>query len=287
LGFPSFSSPSPDIKALEDDLSAELFQEKGPPLAGWVSLDGGRVHLSPRFLEEARERGWDTLEGVCRPPQGEVVRSTPFRITSLEEGYFRKVHLRGWKGAGLRDRIRLGASTFLSPARVEVYWGERLGRLRIPTPVPVLLAEEGPRKGRSALVTRAVPGGRPLDGLAEPPPPPVLSEAARLVALLHSNGLVHRDLYLNHLVLDEGGELWLADLQRLLEPKFFFERWRVKDLAALLHSAPSWAGPGKRLRFLLEYGRKSGIPGREVLRELASRVLKKERRMASHSPKWD
>ena len=243
--------------------------------------------MSPRFLEEAGKRGWDSLEGVCGPPAGEVVRSTPFRRTSKEGDYFRKVHLRGWKGAGFRDKLRLRSRVFLSPARVEIYWGERLGRILVPSPVPVLLAEEGPRRGRSALVTRAVQGGLPLDRIEEAPPGKVVTAAARLTARIHREGLVHRDLYLNHLLLDPQGGIWLADLQRMMEPKAFFERWRVKDLAALLHSAPPWAGPTTKLRFLLRYARALGLRDREAVRRLAGKVLGKERKMAAHKPKWD
>ncbi len=262
-----------------------LFQPKGPPLPGWLSLDGGRVFASPRFLEEAKKRGWDSLRGVCAPPSGKVVRSTPFRFASLEEGCFRKVHLGGWKGAGLRDRLRLASRPFLSPARTEIYWSEILGEAGIPVPAPLLLAEEGPREGRSALVTRAVPGGIPLDRLEGSPPGKVAWAAARLVARLHAKGLVHRDLYLNHFLLDRGGELWLADLQRMMAPRAFFERWRVKDLAALLLSAPPWVSARMKLRFLLVYSRFLGMEKGRV-RPLARKVSKKEKRMASHEPRW-
>ncbi|GEM_PF-5155161 len=263
-----------------------LFQTQGPPLPGWISLDEGRVFISPRFLEEARRRGWDSLEGVCGPPAGERVRSTPFRVTTREGGVFRKVHHKGWKGAGFRDRLRLRASPFLSPPRTEIYWSDRLGSLGILTPVPLLLAEEGPREGRSALVTRAVEDALPLDRIQEPPPPGLIDGAARLVAELHREGLVHRDLYLNHLLRDAQGEIWLADLQRMMEPRTFFERWRVKDLAALLHSAPTQAGGTPALRFFLSYARRLGLE-RKALRPLLRKITKKEKKMRSHKPRWD
>ncbi len=266
-------------------MRALLFQPKGPPLPGWISLDEGRVFASPRFLEEAKRRGWDSLEGVCGPPAGEVVRSTPFRVTAREGGVFRKVHLAGWKGAGFRDRLRLRAAPFLSPARTEIYWSDRLAGLGVLTPIPLLLAEEGPRDGRSALVTRGVEGGISLDRIQGPPPPEAAAKAARLTAVLHREGLVHRDLYLNHLLLDPQGEIWLADLQRMMEPRAFFERWRVKDLAALLHSAPAWALGITAFRFFLAYARCLGLE-RKALRPLIRKVVKKEKRIRSHRPRW-
>ncbi len=263
-----------------------LFQAKGPPLPGWVSLDQGRVFVSPRFLEEARRRGWDSLQGVCGPPRGETVRSTPFRVPTREGGVFRKVHHKGWKGAGFRDRLRLRAHPFLSPARTEIYWSDRLAGLGILTPVPLLLAEEGPKDGRSALVTRAVEGGLPLDRIQESPSPGLTAAAALLVAELHREGLVHRDLYLNHLLRDAQGEIWLADLQRMMKPRAFFERWRVKDLAALLHSAPPRARGIPALRFFLSYARRLGLE-RKALRPLLRKITKKEKKMRSHKPRWD
>jgi len=259
---------------------------RGTPLPQWTVLDAGRLYASPSLARPP----WSAAAQLCAPAGGETVRATPFRRTSREAcgtaTFFRKVHFHGFAGAGLRDRLRLLLASPGSPARLELAWNRALAGLGLKVPEPVLLAEEGGRRGASALVTRAVPGGVPLHrmegrrlgGLAGP--------VAALVAALHGQGLFHRDLYLDHLHLDGTGGLWLADLQRLIRPRLARERWRAKDLAALLHSSMGKVGRLAQARFLAVYGRLMELP-EDAVRRLARRVQARQRRMARHRPRHD
>jgi tRNA A-37 threonylcarbamoyl transferase component Bud32 len=114
----------------------------------------------------------------------------------------------------------------------------------------------------------------------------LISELLELVLCLHNAGWVHRDLYLEHVVLARRGEreaLVLLDAGRARAPRAFRRRWLVKDLAALAHSAPRAVSRADRLRFLA--GWLEGVRGSRVeLRRFARAVERKRRRLARHAP---
>ena len=48
----------------------------------------------------------------------------------------------------------------------------------------------------------------------------------------HQAGFIHKDFYLSHIFVS-GEQLYLIDLQRVLGPGRFHDRWRIKDLSQL------------------------------------------------------
>ncbi len=83
-------------------------------------------------------------------------------------------------------------------------------------------------------------------------------ELGRIVAVLHNADLCHRDLYVDHVLIDDA-TLRLIDVGRVM--KFRRRRWIVKDLAGLLFSA--WREnipPGVSRAFLESYLKKSRRP---------------------------
>ncbi|MHC4972222.1 MAG: lipopolysaccharide kinase InaA family protein [Planctomycetota bacterium] len=99
--------------------------------------------------------------------------------------------------------------------------------------------------------------------------------AADIARRLHACGLVHKDLYLNHLYVARGGEaVTLLDLGRVTRTTA--RRRRVKDLAALLLSAQSLCSRTELWRGLRRYGGD---------KRLARAVIKKAARMARHVPR--
>jgi heptose I phosphotransferase len=112
-------------------------------------------------------------------------------------------------------------------------------------------------------------------------PPPVrlkralIERVAQIARILHANGIVHRDLYLCHFLLDtkypltEGGEplprLYLIDLHRVEQHRRIQRRWRIKDVAGLYFSSMDIGLTQRdRLRFIAAYG---GRPWRWAIRE--------------------
>ncbi len=76
----------------------------------------------------------------------------------------------------------------------------------------------------------------------------LIAEMASTTATLHRLGLFHKDLYLCHFYLDmgrrnAGGQwLFLIDLHRMAEHRWWPDRWRWKDLGQLLFSTYGVAG---------------------------------------------
>ncbi len=194
------------------------------------------------------------------------------------------------------DRLRGGSR---SAARREAENLLELDRLGVKVPRPLLWVEEGDARkrpalrGRSALVLETVLHSESLrQRLARSSPAEVrrwASELLDLVGTLHRSGWVHRDLYLEHLVLGPDS-LVLLDCARARRLGFVRRRWLVKDLAALLHSAPASVSRAERLRFLAAWLARvepgSARNARAARRRWARAIISKARRLAAHRPRF-
>jgi heptose I phosphotransferase len=133
---------------------------------------------------------------------------------------------------------------------------------------------------RSFLLTEELTGTISLDQIAAGSAGPKLDadlkrrlirRMAQLTARLHRHGLIHRDLYLCHFVLQvdtartDRPKLFVIDLHRLQRRRIAVRRWIVKDLAALYFSSLDLP-PSRRdlLRFVRNY---AGKPLRRTLVE--------------------
>jgi tRNA A-37 threonylcarbamoyl transferase component Bud32 len=130
--------------------------------------------------------------------------------------------------------------------------------------------------GRALFSTLRLADLLPMDEVwATLDPRRAVRAMADLARRLHACGLVHKDLYLNHLFVARGGEaITLVDLGRLT--KTTSRRLRRKDLAALLLSAQPFCSRAALMRGLKRYGGD---------RRLARAVLRKAARMARHVPR--
>lgn len=107
---------------------------------------------------------------------------------------------------------------------------------------------------RTFVITENLDGYTSADRLLETDVPrePILRTMIDVAARLHNAGLHHRDLYANHFYLRPNGhsgyEVRLIDTARVRRlPRFFRQRWIVKDMAQLLFSvSPFIAGPELR-----------------------------------------
>jgi len=202
------------------------------------------------------------------------------------------------------ERLR-GPGGARSPARREAENLEQLAADGFAVPRVLAWFEEpaarrhpgfAGRGGKSALVMERAPHVETLRGrLARSTAVERrrwLAQLARYVGRLHARGWYHRDLYLQHFVLvDSSGasardeaQLVLLDVGRARREPAPRRRWFVKDLAALLHSAPASVTRAERLRFLRAWLAALG-PDAGGARAWVAAVVAKERRLAAHAPR--
>jgi len=182
-----------------------------------------------------------------------------------------------------------------SPARREAETLAALGREGLRVPRPLAWVEERaavghPRRaGRSALVMERIEFTESLRTCVEHAPRSVRDDLSRrlgaLVARLHGRGWIHRDLYLQHVVVAADGELVLLDVARARQSDAHRRRWFVKDLAALQASTPAVVSRAERARFLARWLAARGVEGREPTRRWTRSVLAKARRLGAHRPR--
>lgn len=203
------------------------------------------IEITPEFERVLRSNGLETFDKFLALPATNIVRAVPGRSTL-------RIQLPGF--VGYLKRYEPG---YLTPAK------KLLRLLRWPgaddeaarewrkihllrqhdflTATPVALGRRG---DASFLLQQEIAGGVPADEylqqLTTPKRWQLLPQIGRLARRLHDAGFIHKDLYLKHIFVverDNGWDLFLIDLQRVLGPRRHRRRWYVKDLGALAHSA--------------------------------------------------
>jgi heptose I phosphotransferase len=252
------------------------------------------------YLRDDLARVWagaDPFHQAARV-DGEVYRCVADRRTvRFEAGgraYFAKVH----RGAGWAEILKNLATLRLPVigARNEFRACRHLAAARVPAPTVAGFGERGwnPAQRLSFVVCDALEGRDSLEDVVEgwqqhPPPPADKRRLVRAVAAfagaMHAAGVVHRDFYVCHLLLDrtawaEGvADLAVIDLHRARIYSRVPRRWLRRDLAALLFSVLD-APLSRRdwLRFVEAY---RGRPWRDVLHVEAALWRSVRRRAAA------
>jgi len=247
-------------------------------------VDGGEgegtLRVAEKWHPELAEAGFGRLADFVAPSGADVdcVRQRDgrrnFVVGAAPRRYFFKVH--GPEAGGRQ------------PSQGAREWENNMRLMRYGLPVAALAAW-GENRESSFFASRDR-GGVPLDDVLRRRPAhsgpcdgevrDLARAAGRLVGAFHRAGFFHRDLYLCHILLEEG-RLIFIDLQRLEEGYLFERRGQIKDLAALLYSSRDLPiTETDRLRFLAAY--LGGGRLRPSARGLVAAVRRKADRIARH-----
>lgn len=169
-----------------------------------------------------------------------------------------------------------------SPARREFEILREWSRLGLPVPEPIDVFES---KQGSEVRMAFVPHECHLAEVSVEACRGRLKEVLDIVVRLHEAGWYHRDLYLNHFLLSEGGGLVLIDVGRARHAKSPRKRWFVKDLAALLHQMSAELRQTDAVPFLRAYLAGRSIPAGQFESWIRA-VERKEARMSAHQPRY-
>lgn len=183
----------------------------------------------------------------------------------------------------------LFAQRFSSPASREWHVLRKLAQLGVPAPRPAACLEEirDSEVARAAIITVGLPAEISLQkviqtqDLSAARRHAMALELGRLLRLMHEGGVNHRDFYLVHIRVGLDDTLYVTDLNRADIRRRVTRRWRVKDLAALEHSAPARVTRTDKARLLRAY---AGGRLRDH-RDLIAAVLRKAARMDAHTRK--
>ncbi len=263
----------------------------------------GDVQVSARWVSMLRRHGLTSLEAMLSC-NGEILDKPGLPV------WRRRVRLELVDDTGAA--VNLYMKRYLEPPPVEqkrrtvrgdgdlrkhgTAWNEwrwlcRLMEHGIACPEPVAFGErmDGGHEQASVLLMNSV-AGESLERVAERRPGRISVEwingVGVLVRKLHGAGFVHRDLYLSHIFVSDRASLKFAliDVARMMEPRWRWERWIVKDLAALNYSTPGhMATMTDRLRFLRVYLDVSRLSDRT--KRLIGRICRKTERIAAHDRK--
>lgn len=238
------------------------------------------------YLRDDLARAWAGADAFEQAGslEGQVYRAVANRRTlRFEAGgraYFAKVHQGSGWGEIVKNLVTLRLP--VTGARNEYEACRRLGDAGVPAPTVAGFGERGrnPARRFSFVICDALENRESLEDVVErfrrcPPRPADKRRMVRAVAAfartMHAAGVVHRDFYVCHLLLDRGAwaqgrvDLTVIDLHRAQIHDQVPGRWLRRDLAAALFSVMD--APLTRrdwLRFIAAYRDR---PLRTVLEE--------------------
>ena len=113
----------------------------------------------------------------------------------------------------------------------------------------------------------------------------LIGKIASIAGKMHAAGMAHQDLYLVHFFVkpDEGDNVYLIDLQRMIFQPTLSRRWRVKDLAQLRFSAAPYVSEADVSFFWEIYAETAGIDPTDRL--LIKAVREKAEKIRRHDEK--
>ena len=229
-----------------------------PPTDGWPA------HVpAPDVVRELVAR-------ALREPHGATLRSVPGRRTARP-------------APGLIHKEFDGAGSPAEGEAMRLAWLHEAG-VRAPRALAV-----GRVGSRTVLAMEEIEGARTLPEALRSASASERARLARalgaLVGRLHGARLFHRDLYVEHVLVQQDGGLVLLDAGRVLRRPLRPGRWAAKDLAAVLHSLPRALGSSVgRLAWGTYCRELQVVPARRsaLLRSVRQRRVRMERHWPRH-----
>ncbi len=274
-----------------------------PALGGEaIALDEGRLLVSPNYLTLLRHNNLETFDSIMGLAGGKLVRSVPGRKPVRLElqsasgpvvTYLKRYDRAG--GSARRFLLRwMGWADSHDEALHEWRMIHTLRAHGFLTAAPIAAgqARSGVATARSFVMTAQIQGGVPGDAYVKSLSPQqrrqFMEPLAELTRSFHGAGFIHKDYYLGHVfVVDrpEKPELFLIDLQRVLGPARFRERWLVKDVGGLAYSARK-AGVSRTdlMRLYKKCFRKNRLEERD--KRLIRKILRRVNWLFGRTPKY-
>ena len=267
------------------------------PVSSYRPIKG--LLINADHLAALHQAGLDSFDALMAAP-GDVDLHKPSLARWRQRLALRvgdaTMYLKRYDRPPLREQCAQRLRGIGATAAAEWSWLNLLWRAGIAAPRPVAFGVRyrGPwLEHQSLLLLEQVPGCSLESWMTDHPDGggrqfkrSLAAALAQLVGKLHGHGLIHRDLYLAHVFIDQPQarpvELTLIDLQRMLRPRLRWRRWLVKDLAALNHSTPPGAAATTdRVRWYRHYRRIGRLAPSD--KSLIRAIVTKTRRIGQHS----
>jgi UDP-glucose:(heptosyl)LPS alpha-1,3-glucosyltransferase/heptose I phosphotransferase len=219
-----------------------------------ILIDDGRICVHREFVDQLCHNRLEHFDAVMAFRRGQLVRVVPGRTTMRIElpspvgpplvAYLKRYEpdqVSSW------DRLlrRLGRHERHEAAREwRMVHALRTRGFHTATPIAAGKAPAASGSIRSFVMTAEIHGGLAADVFWQSQDRPgrdaLITALASLTRQFHSAGFIHKDYYLPHIfVVQRDGilDLYLIDLQRVMGPGRFRQRWMIKDLGGLAFSA--------------------------------------------------
>jgi hypothetical protein len=268
-----------------------------------VVLDQNQLTVHRQFLTLLQHNQLATTRQIMALNSGATMRSVPGRITV-------RLVLKSPDGPAITAYLKRYRPEYLTFKRLllrllrwpgtgdEAYreW-QMIHQLRahgIPTAEPIAYghSKSWGITTSSFVMTAEISGGVPGDEFLRTGGAhhrrQLLAPLVELTRRFHDQGFIHKDYYLAHVFVvpqNETLNLFLIDLQRVIGPGNFRERWLIKDLGSLAYSALKvGATRSDLLRFYKQRYHRSQLQPQD--KQFIRKILRRVNWLFQRTPKY-
>lgn len=227
--------------------------------ADYVAVEPDRFLIRADLLIDFETRGWRTAGDVLSDPRIPIFRRVEDRENGIVEfmtdqhsptrGFIKRHHVPASRREWWRGKESLDPPGWHEA--IATGWCQQAQIATANVLAAGFIVDAAGKPSESFFLSEELVGFLPADrwateNLPQDPADPrrraFLACLADMAGRFHQEGLFHRDFYWCHFFVRENEpalfDLRLIDLQRVHRPTWRTWRWRLKDLAQLLFSAP-------------------------------------------------